>query len=193
MRAFPKWISVMWKANSPVQDLNSCHPVLFLRRKNSLHDKFSEFSVNYHLIWSFGRDQVIFLYLKIPENFLRLIFSDWFCFVHLPFGWRLINTISIKYYTELWIKYYIDTISIKYNINTISIKYYIDTISIKYFIDTISIQYNINTISIKYYIDTILIKYNINTISIKYHIYSIPIKYCINTISIIVLFKHCIN
>ena len=33
---------------------------------------------NYHLVRSSGRDQMIRLYRKIPENFEPLIFKDWF-------------------------------------------------------------------------------------------------------------------
>ncbi len=38
--------------------------------------KFSIFVVDYDNVWSSGRDYVIRLYLKIPENFERLIFQD---------------------------------------------------------------------------------------------------------------------
>ena len=40
----------------------------------------------YHSVWSSGRDWVICLYLKIPENFVWLIFLDGFRVVHIPFG-----------------------------------------------------------------------------------------------------------
>ena len=40
--------------------------------------------VNYHLVWSSGQD-VICLYLKIPENFMSLILLDGFWFVPVPF------------------------------------------------------------------------------------------------------------
>ena len=32
------------------------------------------FFINQHYVWSFGRDYGISVYLKIPENFVRLIF-----------------------------------------------------------------------------------------------------------------------
>ena len=36
--------------------------------------------------WSFCRDQEICLYLKISDKFVRFLFLDGFCFVHIPFG-----------------------------------------------------------------------------------------------------------
>ena len=44
------------------------------------------FLVNWHQGWSSGRDYAIHLYLKIPENLIRLILSDGFRLVHIPFG-----------------------------------------------------------------------------------------------------------
>ena len=46
--------------------------------------KFS-FLVDYHKVWSSGRDYVIRLYLKIPEQFVRIILQDRFWVVHRPF------------------------------------------------------------------------------------------------------------
>ena len=41
--------------------------------------------VDYYEVWSSGRDYMIRLYLKIPENFVRLILQDRFCVFHIPF------------------------------------------------------------------------------------------------------------
>ena len=79
---------VLWQGSSICQ---SFHFLWFslsglLVHQNLLNAKFF-FLVNYHQVWSSGRDKVaIHLYLKIPEYFKRLIFSDGFCFVHKPFG-----------------------------------------------------------------------------------------------------------
>ena len=43
------------------------------------------FFVYYHKVTSSGRDKMIRLYLKIPENFVRLIFKDGCWVVHIPF------------------------------------------------------------------------------------------------------------
>ena len=53
-------------------------------QQSPLFDRFS-FFVDYHLAWSSGRDWMIRLYLKIPANFVRLIFSDGFWIEHIPF------------------------------------------------------------------------------------------------------------
>ena len=49
--------------------------------------KFSFFVlvVDYYKIWSFGRDLVIHLHLKIPEDFVRIILRDRFWVVDIPF------------------------------------------------------------------------------------------------------------
>ena len=39
----------------------------------------------YHYVWSTGRGEVIRLYFKIPNNFVRLIFLDGFWVVHIKF------------------------------------------------------------------------------------------------------------
>ena len=51
----------------------------------SLFFFFFFFFVDYHFVWSSGRDWMIRLYLKIPENFVRLIFKDGFWVLHMPF------------------------------------------------------------------------------------------------------------
>ena len=43
------------------------------------------FFIDYHLVWYSGRDWMIRLYHKIPENFVRLIFQDGFRVLHIPF------------------------------------------------------------------------------------------------------------
>ena len=47
---------------------------------------FFFFFLNYPSVWFSGRDYEIRLYLKIPENFMRLILQDGFWFVQIPFG-----------------------------------------------------------------------------------------------------------
>ena len=42
--------------------------------------------VNYHLVWSSGRDQVIRFYLKISDNHMHLILLDEFWFLPISFG-----------------------------------------------------------------------------------------------------------
>ena len=82
------------------QDLSTCLFLLFLfslffRRDSKIYMPESSLLfffllfvsfVNYHLVWSPGRDQVIRLCLKIPENFMPLILEDRFRFVHIPYG-----------------------------------------------------------------------------------------------------------
>ena len=41
--------------------------------------------VDYYKVWSSGRDQVIRLYVKVPQEFTCVIFSDRFWVVHIPF------------------------------------------------------------------------------------------------------------
>ena len=49
--------------------------------------KFSfSYSINYDQVWSPGWDLLIRLYLKISEDFMRLIHKDRFWFVHIPFS-----------------------------------------------------------------------------------------------------------
>ena len=43
------------------------------------------FFVDYHQVWSFDWDKVIYFYHKIPENFVRLIFQDGFWLAYIPF------------------------------------------------------------------------------------------------------------
>ena len=62
-----------------------------LQGRQSLH--FSRFSfsfsfffiVDYYLVWSSCQDKGILFYLKIPENFVRLILQDEIQIVHIPF------------------------------------------------------------------------------------------------------------
>ena len=54
--------------------------------QRSLISRFSYFVVNHPLGWVRGRDLVICLILKIPENFVRLLLQDGFWFVHIRFG-----------------------------------------------------------------------------------------------------------
>ena len=42
--------------------------------------------VNYHLVWFSCQVYVICLYLKIPENLVRLVFQNTFWLVHIPFS-----------------------------------------------------------------------------------------------------------
>ena len=54
--------------------------------------KFSFFFfVDYYKVWSSGWDQVIRLYLQIPEKCVRLILQDRFWVVHIPFV-RMVNS-----------------------------------------------------------------------------------------------------
>ena len=46
---------------------------------------FFFFFFGYHKVWSFGRDEVICLYLKIPEKFVSFFFEDGFRVVHITF------------------------------------------------------------------------------------------------------------
>ena len=46
----------------------------------------SLFIVNNYKVRSSGQDLMIFLHLKNPENFMRLIFQDGFLLVRIPFG-----------------------------------------------------------------------------------------------------------
>ena len=47
------------------------------------------FFVNYYFIWHSGRDLVISLDLKNPENFVRLTLQDGFKFMHIPPGYMV--------------------------------------------------------------------------------------------------------
>ena len=47
---------------------------------------FLLFSVNFYNVWPSGRDHFFCLYLKIPENFIRLVLKNEFWFVHILFG-----------------------------------------------------------------------------------------------------------
>ena len=46
---------------------------------------FSSVRDNYYKVWSSGRNKVICLCFKIPEEFTRLIFQDGFLVVQIPF------------------------------------------------------------------------------------------------------------
>ena len=46
---------------------------------------FFSFFVDYHLVRSSGRNDMIRLYLRIPENFVRLVLYDGFLVVHIQF------------------------------------------------------------------------------------------------------------
>ena len=56
-------------------------------RQSPLFDRFSFlfFFLDYHLVWSSGRNEGICLYLKILENFMCLILQVAFWFVHILF------------------------------------------------------------------------------------------------------------
>ena len=47
-------------------------------------------------VWSSGRDKVIHLHLKIPEEFVRLILQDRFCVVHIPF----VRIVKLQFLTQ---------------------------------------------------------------------------------------------
>ena len=71
------------------------------RQLSSLFCKFSFlfsffFFVDYYKIWSSGRDSVIRLYLKIPEEFGRLIFQDRCWFLHIP----LVLTVKFQFFAQ---------------------------------------------------------------------------------------------
>ena len=57
--------------------------------------KFS-FFVDHNKIWLSGRDWVISLHLKIPEEVVRLILLDRFLFVHIPF----VRMIKLQFLTQ---------------------------------------------------------------------------------------------
>ena len=58
---------------------------------------FINFFLIYHDVWSFGRHLGIRLFLKIPENFIRIIFLDGFRFVHIPFG-NIVKIQSLRWF-----------------------------------------------------------------------------------------------
>ena len=86
---------VLWQ--SPSNCLSFCFLLFSLcgrpERQSQLYSKFSFlfffffffFFVNYHLVKSSGRVLVIYLYLKIPENFKNLIFQSGYWVVNIPF------------------------------------------------------------------------------------------------------------
>ena len=58
-----------------------------VRRESQVHNSVSSlfFVVDYHKIWSSGRDLVIRLYLKIPEEFVCFPLKDRFWVVDIPY------------------------------------------------------------------------------------------------------------
>ena len=55
------------------------------------------FFVNYHLVWSLGRDLVICVNLKISVNVMRLLLQDGFWFVCEPFG----RMVKFQFFAQL--------------------------------------------------------------------------------------------
>ena len=58
--------------------------------------------VDYHEVWSSGRDYVIYLYLKIPVNFVSLIFLDGFLVVHTP----LVRMVKFQFFAQFPMDYF---------------------------------------------------------------------------------------
>ena len=55
-------------------------------RDNKVHYSVSSlFFVDFYKFWSSGWELVTYLYLKIPEDFVRLIFQERFGVAHMPF------------------------------------------------------------------------------------------------------------
>ena len=67
------------------------------RRDSKVHNFASSlFFVDYHKVWSSGRDLVIRLYVKIAEEFVRVILQDRFSVVHIP----LVRMIKFKFLAQ---------------------------------------------------------------------------------------------
>ena len=54
------------------------------------------FLVDYYKVWSSGWDQVIRLYLKIPETHVHLILQDKFLVIHIPF----VRMVKLKFLAQ---------------------------------------------------------------------------------------------
>ena len=59
--------------------------VSVVSRNSKVHISTSSLSFVDYYVWLSGRDKVIRLYLKIPEEFVRLIFQGGFWVVRIPF------------------------------------------------------------------------------------------------------------
>ena len=55
------------------------------------------FFVDYYKVWSSGREYVIRLYIKVPQEFVRIIFWDRCWVVHIPF----IGTVKSKFLVHI--------------------------------------------------------------------------------------------
>ena len=77
--------------------------ILLCGKPGQQSSQFGMFSffVDYYEVWSSGRDKVIFLYLKIPEEFVCLIFQDGFWIVHIQF----IRVIKFKFLAQFPVDY----------------------------------------------------------------------------------------
>ena len=73
--------------------------VLFSGQPGQQSPQFCKFSffVDYYKVWSSSRDLVIPLYVKVPQEFMRVIFSDRCGVVHIPF----VRMVKFKFLAHL--------------------------------------------------------------------------------------------